>query len=83
MLVPITKTIWQGKVGTRDSGACNVTVPITSVPITNIYCTRFTIVTLVVVVVVHSASFLLRVSVETKKIKKLAVIRNTIGLLSV
>ena len=27
MLVPITKTIWREKVGTRDSGACNAIDP--------------------------------------------------------
>ena len=36
--MPITKTIWQGKVGIRDSVACNVTVVMTSVPVTSIYC---------------------------------------------
>ena len=33
--------IWRGKVGTRDSGACNVTGPVTSVPIASIYCTPY------------------------------------------
>ena len=37
--MPITKTIWRGKVGTRDSGARNVNVPITSMPVTSISCT--------------------------------------------
>ena len=41
--------------------------------------TRFTIVTLVVVVVVSSASFLSRVSVEMILLEKLDVIRNTTG----
>ena len=38
MLVPVTKTFWRRKVGTRDFVACNVTVHITSVPVTSIYC---------------------------------------------
>ena len=41
--------------------------------------TRFTIVTLVVVVVVRSASFLSRVSVEMILLEKLDVRRNTTG----
>ena len=41
--------------------------------------TRFTIVILVAVVVVPSASFLSRVSVELILLQKIAVIRNTIG----
>ena len=36
MLVPITKMIWRGKVGTRDFGAYNVIVPTTSVLATGI-----------------------------------------------
>ena len=39
--VLITKTIRRGKVGTRDIGACIVVLPITSVPITSIYCLTF------------------------------------------
>ena len=35
--MPITKAFWQGKVSTRDFGARNLTVPLTSVPITSIY----------------------------------------------
>ena len=34
--MPITKTIWRGKVGTRDFGACDVIVPIVNVSITSI-----------------------------------------------
>ena len=34
MLVPMTETIWRGKVGTRDSDACNAIEPIASAPIT-------------------------------------------------
>ena len=30
--MPVTKTIWRGKVGTRDFGAYNVIVPIMSMP---------------------------------------------------
>ena len=41
MLVPITKAFWRGKVGTRVSGAYDATIPITSVPITNIFCISF------------------------------------------
>ena len=40
MLVPITKTFWRGKVGTPKKCACNVTGPVTSVPVTSIYCSR-------------------------------------------
>ena len=35
-VVPITKTIWPGKVNTHDIGVRNVTVPTTSVPRTSI-----------------------------------------------
>ena len=38
--MPVTKTFWRGKVGTRDFGAYNVIEPVTSVPVTSIYCTR-------------------------------------------
>ena len=38
MLVPITKTIWRGEVGTHDFGVCNVIVTMTSFPIRSIYC---------------------------------------------
>ena len=38
MSVPITKTFWRGKVGTRDFVACNVNELVTSVPVTRIYC---------------------------------------------
>ena len=37
-LLPITKTIWRGKVGTRDFGASNLSVPITSLLFTNTCC---------------------------------------------
>ena len=36
MLVPITKTLWQGKVGSHDFGAHNAAMPTTSVPMTSI-----------------------------------------------
>ena len=38
-LVPITKTIWRRKVGTPKMCACNGAEPITSGPVTSIYCT--------------------------------------------
>ena len=38
LLVPLTKTSWRGKVNTPEMCACNVTVPITSVPVTGVYC---------------------------------------------
>ena len=34
--VPITKTFWRGKVGTRDFVTCNVIVPIMSLSVTSI-----------------------------------------------
>ena len=37
MLVP--KTIWRGKVGTPEKCACIVIVLVSSVPVSNIYCT--------------------------------------------
>ena len=36
--MPITKTIWWGKVGAHDFGAYTVIVPVTSVPIAIFYC---------------------------------------------
>ena len=38
MLVPIMRTIWPRKVGTHHFGAHNAIGPVTSVPVTNIYC---------------------------------------------
>ena len=38
VLVPVSKTNWQGKVNTRDFDACIVIVPITSVLVTSMYC---------------------------------------------
>ena len=43
-VVAITKTIWRGKVGTRDFGACNATVSLKNVPILSIYCTVMLII---------------------------------------
>ena len=40
--MPITKTIWRGKVGTPKKCACIVIVPVTSVPVTRNYCTIHT-----------------------------------------
>ena len=41
VLVPIKEPIWRGKVGQRDFGACNVAVPVASVPTTSIYGSTF------------------------------------------
>ena len=38
--VPMTRTIWRGKVGTHHFHVCNAFEPTTSVPITSIYCTQ-------------------------------------------
>ena len=37
--MPVTKTIWYGKVGTHDFGAFHAIIPMTRMPITSIYCT--------------------------------------------
>ena len=51
MLVPITKTFWRGKVGTRNSGACNLIMPVTSMPVTSIYCALTIAIILLAVVI--------------------------------
>ena len=43
MLVPVSKTIWWGKVGTPEKCACIVIVPISGVPVSDIYCTLVSI----------------------------------------
>ena len=37
--VPVSNTIWRGKVGTPEKCACIVIVIVSSVPVSNIYCT--------------------------------------------
>ena len=39
--VPVSKTIWRGKVGTPEKCACIVIVPVSDVPVSDIYCTNF------------------------------------------
>ena len=36
--VPVSNTNWRGKVGTPEKCACIVIVPVSSVPVSNIYC---------------------------------------------
>ena len=37
--VPVSKTIWRGKVGTPEKCVCIVIVPVSGVPVSDIYCT--------------------------------------------
>ena len=37
--VPVSKTIWRGKVGTPEKCACIAIRPVSSVPVSSIYCT--------------------------------------------
>ena len=38
--VPVSETIWRGKVGTPEKCACIVTTPVSGVPVSDIYCIR-------------------------------------------
>ena len=41
--MPVSKTIWRGKVGTPEKCACISIVPISGVPVSDIYCTMASI----------------------------------------
>ena len=39
MPVPVSETIWRGKVGTPEKCACIVIEPVSGVPVSGVYCT--------------------------------------------